>query len=252
MRPTAAQRPRGPATLADLLARAEAEEKQEASKPPATDSDGPASPAETPKPTEPEASNDGEASPPESTAPEPEPPAPPPAKAPVPNAKALAQATDQLRADLQSDLQEADSPEKRSALTQELLEMGEKSADAPQRRYAYFELAREQAGRVGDPQLIEQAVERLARHFEVNALYLQAETMATAWRSDYSIPHRAALFQQSKDVLKSAVAAKNFAAANQAMRVVMAGARATRDYRLIRELEELQRDIRTAEADAGQ
>ncbi len=151
---------------------------------------------------------------------------------------------------LQSEFLHADNAEKRIVLARQLLELGEKAADDPVRRYAFYSLAREQAGRVGDPKLIEQVVDRLDKHYQIDALYVRAEIMAKAWRSDYSIPHRPTLFEASRKLLATAVGAENYAAAGQAMRVVTAGARAASDHRLLRELKELQRRIQASGAEA--
>lgn len=158
----------------------------------------------------------------------------------------MAEATEQVRDLLRDDFLLANNAEKRSDLAGRLLELGEKTVDKPVLRYACFLLAREQAGKVGDPQLIEKVVRRLEQEYQVDVLYLHAETVAEAWRSDYSVPHRVTLFKRSQELLASALAADNYAAAGHAIRVVMAGTRAAKDYRLLRELEETRKRIRAS------
>ena len=277
MRPSAAQRPRGPANMGDLMARAQAEleDAKKKPRPAGTNQENASSPATPAKPMRPSphqqplgpqtmadlmtqakeqspetASKGGGLSMPAADSPAAllsdvtAPPAQP--QAPVPEADLLARAIDQVRNSLQDKFLKADSAEARSNLAAELLKLGEDATDDPLRRYACFELAREQAERVGAPELIDQVVRRLNQHYEVDALYLRAETMAAAWRSDYAIPHRPALFAHSQQMLAVAVRQKDSDVARQAIRVVMAGARSARNHRLIRELEELQREMRTS------
>ena len=235
-RPLPSQRPLGPPTLADLLEQADQTPNGNTKKKAAST---PATVASSPSPNSPPTPDESKAATPTTE--------PPRAKMPVPEGELSSKAAGKVRSLLQEEYLLADNPEKRIALAQRLLALGEQAAGEPVVRYACFSLALEQAAKVGDPQQIDQVVERLAQDYDVDAMCLRAETMAAAWRSDYSIPHRMDLYKQSQALLAAALSAKNYAAAGHAIRVAMAGARAAKDYRLLRELEQQRDMIRAAD-----
>jgi curved DNA-binding protein CbpA len=176
------------------------------------------------------------------------PSAPPPSrpKKPLPNAAALAQAAGQVRDQLKGDFERADTPPKKKDLARRLAEMADKSGGDPARQFACLDLARGLAAQGGDPEIINRVIDAVDRDYPIDALRWKAEALATAWRVEESAPYRLAIFRQSQQLLDVALKARNYPAADQLIRVVQAGARAAKDYRLLRELDEQVKEIKAS------
>lgn len=171
---------------------------------------------------------------------------PPVERAPVPEAGALAPAEQLVEELFEDDLKGARTAEAKRALSQRLFDVARQTDDDPAACYVLCRIARDLAVEVGDPDSFCPVIDELDRRYQVDGLAMKAEAFAEAWRSPSAAPYRPALARQSLDLLQAAIEAKRYAAAEQFLRVAQSGARAAKDYQLIRELEEQARQIKAS------
>ncbi|MFC1597848.1 hypothetical protein ACFL5Q_07965, partial [Planctomycetota bacterium] len=84
-----------------------------------------------------------------------------------------------------------------------------------------------------------------------DALAMKAEAVATAWRSHNEAQVRMALARQSLELLDAAMRAKHYTAAAEFVRAAQFGARGAKDYALMRELEQKERQIKASQRKDG-
>lgn len=174
-----------------------------------------------------------------------------PGKLPVPDVQTQLKADDRVRSMFEADFRDARDAEGKAALVRKLLDTAAKTGNDPVAQFVMLRIAREVAVEVGDPQLIARVIDRTAEGYLVDALDLKAEAIAVAWRSEDAVAHRPALYEQSLSVLESAMAAEHYTAADRVMSVATAGAKAAKNYALVRRLEDQERTIRANLRAAG-
>jgi hypothetical protein len=173
---------------------------------------------------------------------------PPVERAAIPDAGALAPAEQLVQELFQDDLKGARTAEAKKALSARLFDVARQTDDDPAACYVLCRIARDLAVAVGDPDSFCPVIDELDRRYEVDGLAMKAEAFTEAWRSPSAAPYRPALARQSLDLLQAAIEAKHHAAAEQFLRVAQYGARAAKDYQLIRQLEEQARQIKAAQS----
>jgi len=193
---------------------------------PATPADGPAGVADGPKP-------------------------PVARRVAVPDENARSRAEAQVRDVFRNDFSRARSIADKKLLARKLFDAAGQTADNPAARYAMYRLARDLAVEVGDPDSICRVVDEMSRHYRIDALGMKAEGVATAWRSAQDVTYRLALVRHALELLDAAEGAKNYAAADRVVGVAISGARAAKDYRLVRQLEDRARQIKASLRTAG-
>jgi hypothetical protein len=167
-----------------------------------------------------------------------------PDKLPVPDVQAQIRADEEVRAALEADFREARDAQGRAELVRKLLARADGTGDDPVKRFTLLRIARELAVEVGDPQLIGRTIDETARHYRIDALQLRADAIAQAWRSEEAVRHRPALYQESLGLLETALQQKHYAAADRLVAVATQGAKAAKNFALVRKLEEQERTIR--------
>jgi hypothetical protein len=168
---------------------------------------------------------------------------PPVDRAPLPDAGTLGPAEKLVQELFQDDLEAARTPESKRALSRRLLDVARDTNDDPAACYVLCRIARDLAVEVGDPDAFCPVIDELDRRFEVDGLAMKAEAFNESWRSPTAAPYRPALAEQSLGLLSSAIQAKQYEAAQQFLRVAQYGARATKNYQLLRQLDEQARQI---------
>jgi len=175
----------------------------------------------------------------------PDPPAVADQRLPVPDAAACAEAESEIRLQFQTDLEQADKDaEVKAELVDKLLAAGDAAERDPAMRFTAYAMARDLAADLGEPKAIYAAIDRLDRDYAVDPLEMKAKALFAAWRSDEAWEHRQTLVEHSREILDRAMESKNYAAANRAVRVLTSAARNAKDYRKVREYEELTKQIK--------
>jgi len=167
-------------------------------------------------------------------------------RAPVPKADALTRAEAQIRDLFNDDLDGAKTAEEKKAVADRLFDVAVQTDDDPAAVYALCRIARDMAVDAGDPQSFCRIIDELDRRYLVDALAMKAEAVATAWRSHNEADVRTALARQSLELLGPAMAAKHYTAAAEFVRAAQFGARGAKDYALVRELEQKEREIKAS------
>jgi hypothetical protein len=167
-------------------------------------------------------------------------------KLPVPDHDAQTQAEEEIRELFGQEIDSARSAEDKLSLANRLLDIAVQTDDDPAARYVLLRMARDLAVAAGDPGCFCRSIDEMDRHYQVDALAMKAEAITKAWGSQQSRPYRKALADESRKLLDAAMTAKHYAAAEQLVRVAQSAARAAKDYRLMRELDERERTIKAA------
>jgi hypothetical protein len=95
----------------------------------------------------------------------------------------------------------------------------------------------------GDPESFCRIIDELDRRFLIDALAMKADAVAAAWRTHNKVETRMALARQSLALLDAAIRAKHYEAAAEFVRPAQFGARGAKNYALVRELEQKEREI---------
>jgi len=175
----------------------------------------------------------------------PDPPATVERRLPAPDAAACAEAESQIRLQYRTELEEADEDaEVKAELVDKLLADGDAAEREPAMRFTAYTMALDMAADLGEPTAIYTAIDRLDRDYVVDPLELKAKALFAAWRSDQAWEHRQTLVEYSQQLLDRAMESKNYAAANRAVRVLASAARNAKDFRKVREYDELIKQIK--------
>jgi len=170
---------------------------------------------------------------------------------PVPDAAAQAKAEQEVREVFSADFSAARNLQGKMALAKKLFEAGKSGGDDAAARYALEKVALDLSVEIGDPEAICSVVDELERHYQIDALAMKAEGISAAWRSAGTIPYRMAQAKCALALAREALEAKNYPAAEQALQVAMAAARASKDFRLLRQLEEAAKEVKAAQRPGG-
>jgi hypothetical protein len=170
-------------------------------------------------------------------------PAGPPRKLPVPDAAALAAAEAQVRDIFKGEFAGARDKDGKVALAKKMYTAAENTNDDPAARYFMYQVARDMAVELGDPESFFWAIGRMDRFYKIDALGMKADLLAKAWREQTESDKRRIVYEYSKHLLDEAMKAKQYKAAGRLLRVAIAGAKAERNYALVRQLEEKAKTI---------
>ena len=168
----------------------------------------------------------------------------PPKKLPVPDAAALATAELQVREVFKGEFAGArNNKDGKVALAKKMYTAAEETKDDTAVRYFMYQVARDTAVELGDPESFFWAIGRMDHFYQIDAIGMKADMLAKAWREQTESEQRRAVYEYSKHLLDEAMKAKHYKAAGRVVRVAIAGAKAGRDHALVRELEEKTREI---------
>jgi len=107
-------------------------------------------------------------------------------------------------------------------------------------------IARDKAVDAGDPECFCRIIDAMGQRYDVDALGMKAEAVATAWRTHNEAEVRMALARQSLDLLEAAMRANHYEAATEFVRAAQYGARGAKNFTLVRELEQKERQIKAS------
>lgn len=174
------------------------------------------------------------------------PSAPATGRRPVPGVAALADAKSQIHEVLAEEFAAARDKPAKTALAKKMYDLAEQTRDDPALRYALYQAACNLAIELGDPESFFWAIDRMDAHFQIDAIGMKAEGLAKAWREQTEREPREAIYAYSLRLVDEAMKAKSFRAADRVVRIATAGAKAAKNYALVRQLEQKARDIRAS------
>lgn len=183
--------------------------------------------------------------------------APPAAVVAVPDSAALDKATRTIKDLFKDEIDAARTPAAKLELAKNLLQRGIDTQGDPAGQYVLLRMARDYAV-AADAGLAVQAVDELARSFQIDALTMKIETL-TSLSKIAMIPAQGKMFAETAlAVADEAIAADNYDIAKQSTALALAAAKKTRDAELnkqvvnrakeVEALEDAFRSVKTAQA----
>jgi hypothetical protein len=184
--------------------------------------------------------------------------APPAAVVAVPDSAALDKATRTIKDLFKDEIDAARTPAAKLELAKNLLQRGIDTQADPAGQYVLLRMARDYAVIAADAGLAVQAIDELARSFQIDALTMKIE-MLTSLSKITMIPAQGKMFAETAiAVADEAIAADNYDIAKQSTALALAAAKKTRDAELnkqmvnrakeVEALEDAFRSVKTAQA----
>ena len=135
---------------------------------------------------------------------------PPTARLPVPPDAAQAESLSLVREVYKADYDKAKSVVDRQALARKMLALAAETRDDPAGQFVLLKLTRDIAAQAGDGQTAIQAVDAMAKTFQVDAVVMKTDVLAVlAKRARQSAEHKA-IVEQAARLIDQAVAADKF------------------------------------------
>ncbi len=175
---------------------------------------------------------------------------------PVPKAETLGAAENDLRELFRSELQAARDSQTRAATARRLADVAEGIQNDPAARYAGFRLARQLAEDSYQAETICAVIDQTGRHYQIDPLAEKSQALLAAWQDlmagnqrlkpQQLLELRRGVVTRSLEVLNTAMAQKDYVAADRVCRVALAAARIVKDYRSLRQFEAQADQIKAA------
>ncbi|HVC98148.1 MAG TPA: NPCBM/NEW2 domain-containing protein, partial [Pirellulales bacterium] len=169
-------------------------------------------------------------------------------KVSVPSAAELTSARRTAEEKFQQDLQTAKTPEQRLNVARKIQRAALDAKLGSAERYALLDQARELAAGAGSSKVAFEAIDGLAKWFEIEELELRLETLEVAAKAPNSPKGKAAKkeqFESAKDMIETCVAIDRFPEALRATALAQAAARNLRDQEpgLVKQVVEERKDL---------
>lgn len=165
-------------------------------------------------------------------------------KLPVPDNDLLEAAGEQVREVFKGEFAGARSnKDGKVALAKKMYTMAEETQDNPAARYFAYQVACDIAIELGDPESFFWAVGRMDHYFRIDPVAMKAEGLAKAWRDQTDATARRQIYEYSKRLAEEAIRAKHYRAADRALRIAITGAKAEKNFALLRQLEEKAKEV---------
>jgi hypothetical protein len=166
-------------------------------------------------------------------------------KLPVPDQQAQARALNLINDIFKEDIALAKEPEAKSKLAAYLLQQGRESKEFPANRYILFREARDLAARAGDAGLALQAVDELAREFDVNPLEMKAKTLTAVAESNLTKEAGKTLVDITLPLIHEALEADNYETALALGQVAETAARKSKILALVTDVQKRINEVQT-------
>ncbi len=151
---------------------------------------------------------------------------------PVPDAAAQERATRTIKNLFKDEIDAAKSPAAKIELAKNMLQRGIDTQDDPAGQYVLLRMARDGAVAQADPALALQAVDEIARSFQIDALAAKLETLTAISKSMMNPAQSKTFAETANAVVDDAIFADNYEIARQALALAQAAAKKTRDAEL--------------------
>jgi hypothetical protein len=164
-------------------------------------------------------------------------PTPPPMAAPVPDPAALDEATRAVKKLLKDDIEAAKTPPAKLDLAKSFLQKGIDTQGDPAELYVLFRMARESAAGLADASLAVQAIDEMARWFQIDPLAMKLETLSSIAKMTMPPAQQKAFADTALIVADDAAAADSYDLAKQVIALGVPAARKARDADLVKQLQ---------------
>jgi len=155
-------------------------------------------------------------------------------KYPVPDDAALQEVAELIQEVYEEDFSKAEKPSQKVALARKFLDEGLATIDDPTGQYGLFQAAKGLAVGVGDTGTSVQAVDEIAKLFEIDSLAMKVKVLESVGEATMRAAQRKQLALAANGIIDMAIADDNFDAAKKLASVAVVAARKSRDLRLTR------------------
>lgn len=128
------------------------------------------------------------------------------------------------------------SPSEYREFARKLLQVGTSTREDVTGRYVLYQLAIEVASQIGDIDTVFEAIEQMAKEFQIDALTMKSQAVEKALKARLSIEKRKTLLMRALKLIDQLVAADQFADALKLSTSLLAAARKYRDAALMKRL----------------
>jgi hypothetical protein len=168
-------------------------------------------------------------------------------KPPPPKAALLNPAIQRIRSQYKEQLAKGASVDVKRQLIRDLYKSAESTQD-PATQFAMLQTSRDVAVELGNPDWFDPIIGAMNSRFTIDILKMKIECMKLAWQSPSAKTYQKPLTDYSRQLLDDAIEQKDRVAAEQALVVLVAAARATNNSQLLKELEDKVRQANPAAA----
>lgn len=163
-------------------------------------------------------------------------------KLPVPDAAAQQKASRLIRDVFETQFKQAKTLDARRALVKQMLRVST-DTDDPAELFVLLRVARDIAAASGDITAAMEAIGRIDRHFQVNALAMKVDALRAADKADIPQPLRTVIARASLALAADAAWRDRFDTADQLLDSAMSAARKTRDGALTKRITDCRKEI---------
>ncbi len=164
---------------------------------------------------------------------------------PVPDAAAQARAMTVVREVFSGEFEGVKGSAEGLALAKKMLDQATSTAGDPAERFVLLRLARDLAEQAADPETALEAVDQIARTFEVDPIAMKVECLIAVGRAARSASQHGVLAERAFAMLDSAVAEDRYEAAGQLGEIARESARKAHNYTLLKQVVARMTEIQT-------
>jgi len=175
--------------------------------------------------------------------PEPE----PTGKMPIPSQAEQDEALALIREVFKEDYDQAKTAPQRAALARKMLDQANQPGTKPTSRFVLLRVAKDVAAEAGDVETAFEAIEQMAAGYDVDALAGEHRAFLRAASGALLPEHRKAIVEHAVPLIREAVGADDYAAAERLGDAASAAARGIRDAEAVRELTALIKEVKRLE-----
>ncbi|NQT14606.1 MAG: LamG domain-containing protein [Planctomycetes bacterium] len=154
----------------------------------------------------------------------------------VPDDAAQAQAATLIREVYEQDYETAKTSADRTALAKKMIDQAARTLDDPVARFVLLRVARDMAGQAGDAETAVDAVDRIAKAYDVDAAAMKVDSLLKVAASAKSLDARKAVAEHSLALIQAALGVDDYRTVNRLMETALAAARRVRDGELVKKI----------------
>ena len=164
-------------------------------------------------------------------------------RSPVPDDAAQAKARDLVHEIYGPQYDEAKTSTEKSALARKMLNQAAKTKGDPVSYFVLLRIARDMAIQAGDPHTSLEAVDQIARTYQVEAIAMKVQTLLQTAANARLPEQRKAVVQAALPLIRAAVVDDDYASANRLARKALDLARRARDAALLKQMVAINKDV---------
>ncbi|HEV3022698.1 MAG TPA: hypothetical protein VGX76_09520, partial [Pirellulales bacterium] len=164
-------------------------------------------------------------------------------KSPAPSGDALDQAKRSVDEKFADDLQAAKAPDQRLGVARKMQQAANEAGAGSADRYALLDQARELAASVGSSKVAFDAINDLAKEFEIDELDLRLATLDEAAKAPFSQAAKREQFDSARELIEDCVDDDHFPQALRAATLAQSAARPLKDTALTRQIADQKKDL---------